>query len=508
MRRQVGVVFAGVILSSCRHAAILKDDKPQAHQEAVTHWTARTELFLEYPTLVAGVKGRFAVHFTSLDTFQPLKSGKVEVLLNGKDGSREVFTTAGPSRPGIFGVDVEPKRPGEYQMSVGLSAPAFRDRHELGAVTVYPDEKAAVHEDRAAKEETISFLKEQQWSLDFATEVVKDRPAREVMRVPAEIVPRPGGEAAVIAPFSGRLASSSLPPVGAPVQKGQVLATLLPPANGPSELPVLELAKTEAEAALQLARKDHQRAERLVHAGAAPARRLEEARVVEQTAAARVTAALARLSQYQTTREAAGDVPSTAPFLLRAPISGFVRETHAVAGANVEAGAALFQIIDAGTVYVAAIVTEAELPRIARFREAELEIPGRDGVRKLNRLVSVGRIVDPATRTFQVLYESSNPDRVLAIHQTAFARLLGPVGKPQPAVPVSSVVDDGGRPVVFVQLAGEAFARRPVRLGPSEGSYVQVAEGIQPGERIVSRGAYLIRLSALSNQIPAHGHVH
>ncbi|MBI3693934.1 MAG: efflux RND transporter periplasmic adaptor subunit, partial [Acidobacteria bacterium] len=167
------------------------------------------------------------MHFTSLDTFKPLTSGKVEVLLNGKDGSTEVFTTPGPSRPGIFGVDVAPKRAGEYRMSVAVSAPDLSDKHELGAVTVYPDEKAAAHEDDPAKEETIAFLKEQQWSLDFATEVVKNRPARDVMRVPAEIVPRAGGEAAVTAPFSGRLASSSLPPIGTTVQKGQVLATLL-----------------------------------------------------------------------------------------------------------------------------------------------------------------------------------------------------------------------------------------------------------------------------------------
>jgi hypothetical protein len=62
--------------------------------------------------------------------------------------------------------------------------------------------------------------------------------------------------------------------------------------------------------------------------------------------------------------------------------------------------------------------------------------------------------------------------------------------------------------VVFVQLEVEAFARRPVKLGLRESNYVQLLEGVRPGERIVTRGAYLIRLSALSTQIPAHGHVH
>ncbi len=508
MRRHVGVVLAGLLLTSCQPKTESKAAPAGKSGNDATHWTGRTELFLEYPTLVAGVKGRFAVHLTSLDTFHPVKSGKVDVLLSGKDGATEVFSSAGPSRPGIFGVEVEPKSAGEYQMSVVLSSPQASDRHELGRVTVYPDAKAAVEQEEPAKEETIAFLKEQQWSLDFATEVVKERPARDVIRVPGEIMPRVGGEAEVTAPFSGRLASSSLPPPGASVEQGQVLATLLPPAASPSEWPSLELAKAEAEAALQLARKDRQRAERLVQAGAAPARRLEEASVVAQTAEARVTAAVARLNQYQAVREAAADPPATRPFLLRSPIRGLITETHTAAGANVEAGKALFKIVDADTVYVAALAPEIELSRIARFREAELEIPGREGARKLNRLVSVGRLVDPHTRTFRVIYEASNQDGTLAIGQTVFARLLGPSGKPSPAVPVSAIVDDGGRPVVFVQLEGEAFARRPVRLGLSEGNYVQVAEGIRPGERVVSRGAYLIRLSALSSQIPAHGHVH
>jgi len=61
----------------------------------------------------------------------------------------------------------------------------------------------------------------------------------------------------------------------------------------------------------------------------------------------------------------------------------------------------LFRIIDADTVYVSAIVPESELPRIAQFREAELEVPGGQTTRKLNRLVSVGRLVDPNTRTFR-----------------------------------------------------------------------------------------------------------
>ena len=62
--------------------------------------------------------------------------------------------------------------------------------------------------------------------------------------------------------------------------------------------------------------------------------------------------------------------------------------------------------------------------------------------------------------------------------------------------------------MAFVQTGGESFERRPVQLGSAADGYVHVIEGVEPGERVVNRGAYLIRLAAMSTQIPAHGHVH
>jgi multidrug efflux pump subunit AcrA (membrane-fusion protein) len=61
---------------------------------------------------------------------------------------------------------------------------------------------------------------------------------------------------------------------------------------------------------------------------------------------------------------------------------------------------------------------------------------------------------------------------------------------------------------VFVQIAGETFERRPVTLGARAGELVQIAEGVKPGERVVTKGAYLVRLASLSTSVPAHGHVH
>ena len=61
---------------------------------------------------------------------------------------------------------------------------------------------------------------------------------------------------------------------------------------------------------------------------------------------------------------------------------------------------------------------------------------------------------------------------------------------------------------LFVQREGETFERRAVTLGPRSGDLVQIMEGVKPGDRVVTKGAYLVRLASLSTSVPAHGHVH
>lgn len=508
MKRALFLSFVILTAACQKREPVARQAEPEPHPESYTNWTTKTELFAEYPPLVAGQASRFAVHLTRLDTFKPVARGKVEIRLTSPDGEVEAFSTDAPSRPGIFGVDVKPSSAGEFKLSIHLTSSGLNDVHELGAISSSATKAAALHEHGEETQEKIAFLKEQQWTLDFGTAVIEDRQLRASLRVPAEVLPRSGGEAEVTVPFDGRLVAASLPVIGARVSQGQILGSILPPTTAPSDLSSLELAKNEASLSLQLARKDRERAERLVQSGAVPAKRLDEARTVEATMEARLRAAETRIAQYEASSTAEPNPKGARLFALRAPITGVIVAANAAPRANVKAGETLFRIVDADTVYVSAIVPEAELPQMRNLSGAELEIPGSAQMRPLTRLISVGRVVDPQSRTFPVIYQVDNRDRSIAIHQALHVRLLTRASKLAPAVPESALVDDGGRPVIFIQESGEAFLRRPVKLGIREGGYVEVLEGAMPGERVVTRGAHLIRLAAMSNQVPAHGHVH
>jgi membrane fusion protein, heavy metal efflux system len=499
------VGLLGLIFTSC---AVDKPAPVAAQAEAegpeplsVTRWTSKTELFAEYPPLEAGKTSRFAVHLTRLDNFQALKAGRVTIELAG-----ESFRADGPSRPGIFGVDVKPAKTGVFPMTLRFSGEGIEDRHEFGNVTIAELGKSVSEEEKAG-EELIPFLKEQQWVMDFATTEVSERVLRSSIRVPAEVVPRSGGEVEVSVPFSGRLVSTRFPRVGDVVRQGEDLASLLPPPSAPGELANLELARAEAEVALDFARKDRARAERLLASGAVPARRLEEAKTAEANAEARLNAAKSRFTFYEASRSSMGLPRPGTQFAIRSPISGVIAETHASSGANVKEGETLFKVVDLDAVYVSAIVPEAELPLMRKLSGAELEIPGLERARALTRLLTVGRIVD-AARTFPVIYEWDNRGREVALNQTVYVRLFTSGSNASLVVPETALVDDGGRPVVFVQKEGEDFARRAVTTGNREGNLVEITVGLQAGDRVVSKGAALIRLSSMSKQVPVHGHVH
>ena len=495
---------------------------------AVTRWTEKSELFMEYPPLRAGETSRFAIHLTDLQTFKPLMEGRAVVELASGGGQTETFSEDGPSRPGIFGVNVTPTRAGSPAMTIHVESAAVDDMHRLGPVEVAGTEHAEDHEHAHPHEgdnhehphdgsegedhsqgEEISFLKEQQWALDFATQVVGTATMRESLTVPAKVQPRSGGRIAITAPVGGRLSTGvRLPVIGTNVESGQGVAAIVPPTSTPSDLPSLELAGEEARVKLNFARQERRCLGRLLDAGAIPARRVNEAKANEAVVAAQLKAAQARLKHYEETRQAEHQEDGRTTFQVRSPLSGVVASVNTTDGAHVEDGETLLEVVAVDRVYVVGEVPEAAAAALRRPAGAEIVVPGLEQPMQVGRLVSVANFVDPRSRTVKVIYEMDNRSRRLAVGQAISMRLFHSTANEAPTISESALVDDGGRPIVFVQTGGESFERRPVTLGERQGGRVQVTAGVALGERVVTRGAYLVRLASMSTQVPAHGHAH
>jgi len=332
---------------------------------------------------------------------------------------------------------------------------------------------------------------------------------RESLLAPATIQPRSGGQILVTAPITGRLLTSTrLPAFGTTVASGQLVASIVPPTSTPADRASLDLAMEEAKIALALAEKEAKRVERLLEVGAIARRRVDEARSSEEIARARLTSAQARIAQYEASQRAEPDSNVEAAFSIRSPLAGVVTLLHTTDGAFLEQGEALLEVVATDAVYVVGEVPEAQAAAFRRPVAAAMDAPGLDKALPVGRLVSVSRFVDPETRTLKVIYEVDNRRSPLAVGQAVSLRMFKGGATEMIAVPAAAVIDDGGQSVVFVQTGGETFERRTVQLGIRDQDYVQVITGSGPGDRVVTSGAYLIRLAALSTQVPAHGHVH
>jgi len=76
------------------------------------------------------------------------------------------------------------------------------------------------------------------------------------------------------------------------------------------------------------------------------------------------------------------------------------------------------------------------------------------------------------------------------------------------AIPTEAVVMDQGLATAYVMLEGELFQKRELGLGVKDGGMVEVLRGLEPGERVATRGAYIVKLAALSPASFGAGHAH
>ena len=495
--------------SGCRRAAdpATADELPTL---SISHWTDKTELFMEHPPLVAGTTARMAVHVTTLADFKPLNAGRPSIDLRGPDGRVTTLHGSDPLRPGAFRVEGVVPAAGTYTWSLRVQAGGLNDVHELGSITVFASEQAA----RSAPAPpdgppAIAYLKEQQWVTDFATLVVRPEPVRASVRATATVVATAGGEAVLTAPSAGRLVTARLPQIGDRVAQGALIARFAPRLASLEDRSLLQQQVVEARAAVEAAEAERVRAERLLAERAVPARRVEEATRALTVARGLFASAEARLAQRDQALRSGGADAGENAFELQAPIGGTVVSVTATPGAAYEEGAELFRIVRTNPVVVEAQISPSGLDLRGQVAALALEIPGRrDPIAA--RIIRQGHagVVDPRSHAVILRFEVDNQDGQLLIGQAGTALLFTRETMHAPVVPPGAILTEAGRPYLFVQVGGEAFERRMVQLGARDGDRVAVVAGLRPGDRVVTRGTYDIQLASAAKGLPAEGHVH
>ena len=261
---------------------------------------------------------------------------------------------------------------------------------------------------------------------------------------------------------------------GERVKRGAMLATLDDIAVRDAFLSARSGVRS-AESALELARRNAERARRLSEAGAIAERDLESARLAQTNAEGTLADARARLAsagaQLEDTR-------------VRAPFDGVVSERQVDAGDGVQVGAALFTIVDPRRLRLEASVPAAQLGRLRVDTPVEFTVSGMDR-RVTGKIERVNPVVDPTTRQVRIYVAIPNSDQTLAAGLFAEGRVATDT-KRAVAVPVTAVDSRGTTPTLHLLRQGRV-AEVPVRLGVRDeaAELVEVLAGVAAGDTVL-----------------------
>ena len=261
---------------------------------------------------------------------------------------------------------------------------------------------------------------------------------------------------------------------GERVKRGQLLARLDDTAVQESFLSARSAVRT-AESTLELARRNAERAERLEQAGAVAERDLETARLEATNAEGALADARARLTNAQE------QVEDTR---VRAPFDGIVSERPADAGDVVQAGAALFSIVDPSRLRLEANVPAEQIGRLRRGTEVEFTVTGLDR-RITGEIERINPVVDPSTRQVRIYVAIPNADHALVAGLFAEGRVATDT-KRAVAVPVAAIDSRGNTPTVHL-LKGGRVAENPVQLGVRDeaAELVEIQAGVADGDTVL-----------------------
>lgn len=494
----------------------------------------RLLLYMEYPHLVRGAPARFLAHLSVLDTGEPVRSGSVTLQI----GSTR-FSADAPKRDGLFIPEGSLPEPGTFTGSLVVKSDQAEESLDLGEIAVHASHEEAVREAGSdagiAPPGAVPFLMEQQWRLKLL--LARSGPGTVTRRltVPARVRTPEGAEAEVASALGGRLlarADTALPRTGDEVAAGQVLAEVEPPLGAAEiaqlqalglelDLKALEIERAlgEAQALVEFSRRERERISALREQGLSTQQALDEAERDLRIAQGQLESAKSAEQSLRRMAEERGGQASGASRLgvrlpVVSPLAGTVVAAPRLQGAAIEPGDELFRILDTSRVWIEGHVSEFDLhvledepSAIATFAALpgrRIEVGGGGGSSALQLLP----LLDADSRTAVLRCEVPNPDGRLMAGMLAQLEIATERVEAEVVVPLEAIVIDQGQPTAFVMLEGELFQKRELELGVKDGDAVQVLRGIEAGEHVATRGAYVVKLAALSPASFGPGHQH
>lgn len=499
MNKRLTIYFIASLLVSCQGGDVPGEQGNSQAEEtptlAYTIYSNRTELFVEFKPLVVDQLTSFAAHFTKLgENFTAVEKGSVTLsLIVNEQGIRQ--TSEEPASPGIFRLALKPVVSGTGKLIFDIKTDDYADQIVIDSLTVFPDQTSAENTPPPeGPQGEIAFLKEQAWKIEFANKEVRPQVFHDVIRASGHLSARPSDEQLVTAKSSGVVRWNDLAVPGASVRQGQQLFLV---ASGNVTEGNIEARYREAKANFEKARADYERVQPLLADKIISQKDYLE--IKNRYDQARI--------QYETiSRNYTGGGQA-----VLSPMTGFIKQITVRSGEYVEAGETLAVVTGDLSLQLQADVPVRYATQLPLIREANFKTLHNDSVyntRDLNgSVVSYGRAVNSNTALLPIYFSLTN-DGSLIPGQPVEVYLKSKPIQNAFVVPASALIEEQGNFYVYVQVAGESFEKRAVTPGGQDGTAIQIISGLSAGERVVTKGAHMIKLATQSGSVPAHGHEH
>lgn len=366
--------------------------------------------------------------------------------------------------------------------------------HEEHAHDTYSHDAHSHEADAHSHEhgEGIAFTKQQAEAAGLQVELIEPAPFAGVIKTAGHIQAPKGHESVVVATAAGVLyyANPSITE-GMAVKEGKALAGISAKKLQDGD-PLLK-----AKLAYETALAEYERALRLVDDKIVSAKEFEQIRLRYETA--------------KTTYEGQAQGMTDKGAALMSPMDGYLKQMLVPNGGFVEVGQPVAIVTQTHRLQLRAEVSERDYALLTKISSANFRPSYTDKVYKMSelngRLVAYGKTAaDEASYYIPVTFEFDNVGDIVP---GAFADvyLLTSLEPDVLSVPVSALTEEQGLYYVYVQVCAEEFMKRGVQLGRRDGERVEILHGLHGGERVVTQGAYQVKLASVSTAIP-HGHSH
>lgn len=300
-----------------------------------------------------------------------------------------------------------------------------------------------------------------------------------------------GDESMVVAPVAGIVSFKGKVIEGMDVSKGTALAILS--SKGMSDGDPVQKVRVAYEAS----KKEYERMKALVDNKIVSEKEFTQA---EQT--------------YQNARisyESVAKNHSAGGQTVVAPIGGYVKDLLVKEGDYVAIGQPLASITQNRRLFLRADVSEKYYPYLRTIGSANFCTPYNNKVYALKdlggRILSYGKASGENGYYVPVTFEFDNKGDIIPGSYVEVFLLSSPIENVI-TLPHSALTEEQGSFFVYLQLDEEGYRKQLVTLGADNGEYVQILSGVKAGDRVVTQGAYQVKLASAANAIPAHSHEH